>query len=663
MTVTRSALLLALGCAALALLAACDGDDPVRADGDDDGLQFVDQPFTIGADEYLRDRFFRLDLPEAEAGGRVPGERIDPASLRVYRRQDPGPAGPNDVVNIAAYVDSTGFRNWPGVDFAAPHATGALWRELADVRLMLDGSGELLAIDLLQEWAPGDVLAVTYEVIDAASARHPVGDGPERGPPTQQIPGLDGLFYRAKLLKAPAGALDPHAWGYPLRNVYALGGAHLDPEGLTLEIAANDPLLPDPTHATPDIPWIRLFGLDSMGADGGAGPDGVADIVDPERFDLQRGLVVFPFDMPQPFAAAPAQYELLAAPDSYPYAGSYLAATVMPEIYSMQTPPEDLSLYRRYVLRGVRRVVVGPDDPFPGQVPLSRSGWMRAALPQPVPGGTLHLPASRADHVRWFAPRERVLARYLNPTLTGAARDETIEALDLYLRDDDGWSTEHWGGITTGLSPTGADLTRFTMLEIWVNDHRADPAQRRGRLHVDVGRVSEDGFWPRVEGGLVVGAYEREDANGDGVWVYDEDIGLDGDEFGPERYDSAYEIDGDAPYPRLNGTARNSRQDDEDLNGDTMFGRDDAYFAGVIPLAGGAADIDVVRDYEDVQDLVAAGIAWRRYRIRLADMAAVDAAGQPRWDAATHLRVWYDDDTGLEEGPVHLQIGPFRFVE
>ena len=66
------------------------------------------------------------------------------------------------------------------------------------------------------------------------------------------------------------------------------------------------------------------------------------------------------------------------------------------------------------VERALDLAVAAPDDPFPGQVPLSRAGWMRAAVPQPVPGGALHLPATRADHVRWFAPRDRVLARYLN---------------------------------------------------------------------------------------------------------------------------------------------------------------------------------------------------------------------------------------------------------
>lgn len=149
-----------------------------------------------------------------------------------------------------------------------------------------------------------------------------------------------------KLLKAAADRPDAHVFSYVLRKIYDLGQRNIDPSGFRLEIAANDPLPSDPARATPLIPWIRLFGLDRHRPSGRTGPDGWVDLQDPEIFDLRRGLVRFPAGMRRPFAADPAVYEALAAPATYPFSGSYLAATVMLEIYAMNTDPPQLPLYR-----------------------------------------------------------------------------------------------------------------------------------------------------------------------------------------------------------------------------------------------------------------------------------------------------------------------------
>ena len=55
---------------------------------------------------------------------------------------------------------------------------------------------------------------------------------------------------------------------------------------------------------------------------------------------------------------------------------------------------------------------------------------------------------NRVEQVRWFLPQERVLRRYLNPELVNQERDETQQAMNMYLRSDDGiWESDDWGGI------------------------------------------------------------------------------------------------------------------------------------------------------------------------------------------------------------------------
>jgi hypothetical protein len=220
------------------------------------------------------------------------------------------------------------------------------------------------------------------------------------------------------------------------------------------------------------------------------------------------------------------------------------------------------------------------------------------------------------------------------------------------------------GGITLGLDRAGLDLSEALFFEIRVNDGHPDINLRQGKLHIDFGTISEDGIWPiDNDGNLVVGAREDEDTNQDGVFVGpEEDIGLDGNEFGPQRYQADYEIDGDHPYPRINGTARNNREDSEDINHDTYIHLQSGYFTMTIDLQLTPAAVDVVYDFDNVDDLVAQSIAWRKYRIPLAsvDLAAVDF--QPNIDVVTQLRLWYEDSGPLGKAARSLQFSGLKFV-
>lgn len=318
-------------------------------------------------------------------------------------------------------------------------------------------------------------------------------------------------------------------------------------------------------------------------------------------------------------------------------------------------------------------------------ITLTRGAWFWASAPviyvDPVMRDNRYDPADRVPTVRWFLPKERVLRRYLNPDLEGQERDETQSSMDLYMQANDHpdsvWTAENWGGIMRGISRTGLDLSRSQFLEFWINDSVVDSTQRSGRLHIDFGYISEDGFWPEADGGgLEIGTWQKEDginseAEEDGVWVETEDVGLAGDEWGTQRYDASYDYDGDidypgpnTPFPGINGTARNRREDTEDLNGSARLDLDNVYFSSVISLRDSAL-VDVLRDYPagQVDDLIAEGHAWRKYRIPLTDLETVSDTGldAPNIKAVTHIRVWFEDATGKRK-TVRLQLSDLRFL-
>lgn len=297
----------------------------------------------------------------------------------------------------------------------------------------------------------------------------------------------------------------------------------------------------------------------------------------------------------------------------------------------------------------------------PGLISLDRSSWLWASAPS-----TTFSPEDRVEHVRWFAPRERTLRWYLNPNLDGDTRDDTVPTMDLYLRsDNDAWEPENWGGVTRGLRShdrPGLDLSGMVKLDIWVNDGHPDPADRSGRLHIDFGYISEDGFWPEDgDGEIQIGTWQMEDGildgNPDGVFFApDEDIGLDGFENGPQRFDSSYEINGDNPFPRINGTARNAREDSEDLDGNDRLDIAEGYFTVVIDLKETPADVDVVQDFEDVQELIDNGISWRKYSFDLDLSDVVEREVLPDLSDLHQIRIWFEDDQMPLHTEVQLQI-------
>ena len=308
-------------------------------------------------------------------------------------------------------------------------------------------------------------------------------------------------------------------------------------------------------------------------------------------------------------------------------------------------------------------------------IPLTRTSWSWASRPflgarYSFENGDYRqfTPETRVETVRWFLPKDRVPRRWLNPDLVNQERDETQQVMDMYLRADDGvWDATDWGGIMRGVSRTGLDLSKAQFVEIWINDGVQDRDQRSGRIHVDFGAISEDGFWPdNGAGALVIGEWEREDGiNGttpDGIYTPDEDVGLDGQGAdGPQGYSSEYVSEAN-PYPNINGTANNQRLDSEDLNGDDQLNRLDGFFTATIDLAETEALVDVVYDYDDLGDMPS-NQAWRKYRIALGQVDSVAESSTANIRAITHVRIWYENDDPVLAQPVRtIELSEFRFL-
>ncbi len=301
-------------------------------------------------------------------------------------------------------------------------------------------------------------------------------------------------------------------------------------------------------------------------------------------------------------------------------------------------------------------------------MPVSRLSWHASSAP--VHGEGLQLDpgdpgyseyAYLQDHdyapeqrleTRWFLPKDNTLRRYLNPALKEAEAREAQQVLQIFMSSEgETWTGDHWGGVMRGLGSAGVDLSKTQFLEFWVNDYRHEElgSERTGTLHFDFGYISEDFYWPVSGSTLETGTFQREDGILDGkpngLWTIDEDVGL-GNDPTVDEYDAEYGSSAN-PFPKINGTRQNNREDTEDLNGNTTFDRQNGFFTISVDLADSAL-VDVLRDFpaSEVDDNLAQNLAWRKYRIRLNDAMNVTPPGgaTPYLGAVTHMRIWFEDD-------------------
>jgi cell surface protein SprA len=220
--------------------------------------------------------------------------------------------------------------------------------------------------------------------------------------------------------------------------------------------------------------------------------------------------------------------------------------------------------------------------------------------------------------------------------------------------------SKSWGGIMRALSPGFFDQTESKFIEIWFKG-------TRGRLHLDLGRISEDAVPNRK--------LNTEDTNGgvrNGVLDNDaEDIGLDGlpgkdpadfwDLNGDGQRNWGEPVSNDDWFYRfenerdrytaaegtVNGTEKSKndgnesggaiRPDTEDINGNGDVDLDNAYFSYSFDLD--LASPDTVYFEGGTRN------GWKLYRIPL---ARADTVGNPTLSRLEFVRLWMDGFTSRD---------------
>jgi hypothetical protein len=342
---------------------------------------------------------------------------------------------------------------------------------------------------------------------------------------------------------------------------------------------------------------------------------------------------------------------------------------------------------------------------------MSRRSWRPSSIPisDLLPGAGL--PKNERDALRgsmkgeawWYSPRTAVQERDLQPTLAQTEGDDNRQVLRVKLVPRGATPEDRkqsWIGLVQVLSTRGADLSRAQFLDVWFNDFRQyqghpDPAhQRRGKLVIDLGAVSEDAMWYRNDPrrpqdyklALPNDSLDTEDTNSDlkldQSSTLNEDVGLDRKEHGTPgadpfdiyQYDDNLSESSPVKYANVNGTEGNQELDSEDLNGNSTLDRTNSYFQIPIDLADSTLwETDVYRDYylrraDPPSHQLDASNGWRRIRIPLSDslVSAVKEFGEtdPAWAKIFHARIWltgFEDSTIVELGGI--EISGNRWIE
>lgn len=373
----------------------------------------------------------------------------------------------------------------------------------------------------------------------------------------------------------------------------------------------------------------------------------------------------------------------------------------------------------------------GAKDVF--EVQMNRTAWKPSGIPVNAPGTT---DAGKLEHrgeCWWYSPRSAVKEGDLQPTqyskggLADTEKDNNRSILELHYFPrgfDDATRDSSWCSLVQPLSQRGTDLSRAQFLDVWVNDFIPydHQAQRKGKIHVDIGVVSENAIWQKVvpddQPGhlydpqfhydahqLVSGqdGFDTEDVNHDGQLDVPssgagEDTGLDRKS---DQQEAGYDPSGNPDpaddnysfqegkdegirelggidqqgvaerlgiYSKINGTEKNGRLDTEDLNGNQILDTDESYFAFTINLHD-TTNVEFESGRAPYQDAKYAGYTrgWRRIRIPLtADNYT--ARNSPAWDQIRHMRIWldgFDKETRVQIGGIEVTgnrwlAGPIR---
>ncbi len=362
-------------------------------------------------------------------------------------------------------------------------------------------------------------------------------------------------------------------------------------------------------------------------------------------------------------------------------------------------------------MEGVRDAVsvsMGPERWRWSSMPSRKAG----GLTSPIGG----LPRQHGAETHWYSPPAAIKEKELKPNLTqaqGAENPHQVLALSVPRRPTSAVNPDTnpfdfdtlWAGVTYPLDAAGLDLSRSQFIEVWVNDFNDEhvpgaPEPRiRGRnvkLHIDLGRVSEDEVRspdrspdgllnsedkPLRDNLLTVTEGNNEDTGLDGrvdpskvkasADLPETTAVLDlltagpddpeGDDF--HSTDEAYKEVDPRRYRFTNGTEGNKNfnptPDTEDLNLNNNLDTEEDYFEYTIDLGDPNPPYLVTDVQRDFPGRVTSDNGWRRYRIPIADTLAV-RFGIPDLTLARHVRVWVEGLVNVDPSPDSVGTNPVR---
>jgi hypothetical protein len=347
----------------------------------------------------------------------------------------------------------------------------------------------------------------------------------------------------------------------------------------------------------------------------------------------------------------------------------------------------------------------GAKDEF--LVSMNRLGWKPSGVPAGVAGVSLAERLRRRAECWWYSPRAAVKEGDLQPTLESRGgladteKDNNRQILEIHYFPNGGAdfdSTESWFSLVQPLSQRGIDLSRAQFLDVWINDFipfdRRD--DRRGRMHIEIGVVSEDAIWKRVRPELLspdsfdandptlgFNLLNSEDTNQDGQLDDPgggggEDVGIDtftdpeegaGEdpafdnwdfeeaEEEVDRLEPAADPERTARYAKIDGTEGNGRLDSEDLNGNLILDTAEGYFHFAADLADTSiVEFESSRATDQDPKYAPYTRGWRRIRIPLAQ-DFYTTVGTPIWEQIRHMRIWFEgfpQETYLQVGGIDI---------
>jgi len=157
-----------------------------------------------------------------------------------------------------------------------------------------------------------------------------------------------------------------------------------------------------------------------------------------------------------------------------------------------------------------------PNMEKPGSLSVLRKTWYQAS--QPADG--LHTYENRVNNFIWYNPFDQVFINDIYPDMVINANtmSNRVQVLTIELFGDQGQQNdERWNGIMTALPADLVDQSQTDFIQVMIQGNR-------GRLHVDIGQISED-IIPNGKldsEDMLVGGFRN------GFFDAGEDIGMDG---------------------------------------------------------------------------------------------------------------------------------------